>query len=209
MVRALILLLAGLAAAHGQDVPGKFDFYVLSLSWSPEYCAGRSSSPSDTQCGTGRRFGFVMHGLWPQYEPKGWPQDCGGGGSLNQQTVRSMMDVMPSEGLIRHEWRKHGTCSGMDARGYFAKAREAFTAVRVPPAYRGPAAQVNVRPSEFKRQLDEANPSWKPGSVTILCSGRYLQEVRVCLGKDLKSRQCPASVRDRCSVDEMIVRPVR
>lgn len=209
MLRAFSLLLAAMALLRAQDTPGKFDFYVLSLSWSPEYCSSRGSSPSDPQCGTGRRFGFVLHGLWPQYEPKGWPEDCGAGAGPNAGTVRSMMDIMPSEQLIRHEWRKHGTCSGMDARGYFAKAREAFQAVKVPPEYRGPSAQVNVAPAEFRRQLASANPSWKPGSAVILCSGRFLQEVRVCLGKNLESRKCPDSVRDRCNVPEMIVRPVR
>jgi ribonuclease T2 len=213
MARLLLLLVSGLtllpALLPAQNVPGQFDFYVLSLSWSPEYCAGRNSSPNDTQCGDGRRFGFVLHGLWPQFEPRGWPQDCSAGGNLQQETVRSMLDIMPAEGLIRHEWRKHGTCTGLDARGYFALSRRAFEAVRIPPAFRGPAAQVNTSPAAFKKQLAEANPSWKPDSATLLCSGRFLQEVRVCLDRDLQPRPCPPSVRDRCNVPEMIVRPVR
>jgi ribonuclease T2 len=197
------------ASAFAQDAPGRFDYYVLSLSWSPEYCASRNSSPGDPQCGAGRRFGFVLHGLWPQFDPKGWPQNCGDGGRLNSETVRSMLDIMPAEGLIRHEWRKHGVCSGMDARGYFAKSRQAFQAVRIPAAFRGPSAQVTVKPAAFKRQLAEANPGWREDTLAILCAGRFLQEVRVCMTKDLQPRKCPPSVRDRCSATEMLVRPVR
>jgi len=209
MMRFLLTLLFGLALLPGKDVPGKFDFYVLALSWSPQYCSTHNLPATDPQCGTSRRFGFVMHGLWPQYEKKGWPQNCSAGGKLGNETIKSMLDVMPSEKLIQHEWTKHGTCSGMDARGYFAKAREAYTAVQVPPEYVGPSAQVNVKSAEFKKQLAAANPAWKPGSAVILCSGKFLQEVRVCMSKDLKSRKCPASVRDQCKGPDMIVRPVR
>ncbi len=120
-----------------------------------------------------------------------------------------MLDIMPAEGLIRHEWRKHGVCSGMDAYEVLRESRQAFQAVRIPAAFRGPSAQVTVKPAAFKRQLAEANPGWREGTLAILCSGRFLQEVRVCMTKDLQPRKCPPSVRDRCSATEMLVRPVR
>jgi ribonuclease T2 len=55
-----------------QNEPGQFDFYVLSLSWSPSFCEGREENggggrSQQIQCG-GRPFSFVVHGLWPQYE---------------------------------------------------------------------------------------------------------------------------------------------
>ena len=60
------------AAAKG-PVPGQFDYYVLALSWSPSYCAGEAGQNDQQQCAPGRRFAFVVHGLWPQYN-KGWPE---------------------------------------------------------------------------------------------------------------------------------------
>ena len=58
-----------------QNEPGKFDFYVLALSWSPSFCeqAGERKR-AQQQCGE-RPFSFVVHGLWPQYE-KGFPEFC-------------------------------------------------------------------------------------------------------------------------------------
>src|SRR5438874_4074521 len=81
----LLVALPGLAAfgmASAQDrrqnTPGEFDFYVLSLSWSPSFCEQASERGNDrrsgAQCG-GRPFSFVVHGLWPQYE-RGFPEYC-------------------------------------------------------------------------------------------------------------------------------------
>src|ERR1700716_3343908 len=115
------LMLAG--AASGQDArqnePGKFDFYVLSLSWSPSFCeqAGDRKS-AQQQCGE-RPFSFVVHGLWPQYE-KGFPEFCQNPAPrLDRNIVSSMLDMMPSPRLIFNEWDRHGVCSGLPARGYF------------------------------------------------------------------------------------------
>lgn len=128
---------------------------------------------------------------------------------LSRDLIRATMDIMPSERLIRHEWNKHGTCSGLDPEGYFALAREAFTAFRTPPGYGTPASTINVKPAAYKQALLEANPSWTARGVALICSGRFLQEVRVCLDKNLRPRACGSGVRDRCSVPEMIVRPLR
>jgi Ribonuclease T2 family len=93
-------------------VPGDFDYYVLSLSWSPTYCAGDAGQHDDQQCSPGRKFAFVVHGLWPQYT-KGWPQDCPTNEAwIDQSQIDAMMDIMPSKKLIIHEWKKHGTCAG-------------------------------------------------------------------------------------------------
>src|ERR1700676_4796019 len=76
----LLIALAGTASAQDrrQNAPGEFDFYVLSLSWSPSFCEEASErgneGRSQVQCG-GRPFSFVVHGLWPQYE-HGFPDYC-------------------------------------------------------------------------------------------------------------------------------------
>lgn len=185
-----------------------FDYYVLSLSWSPEHCSTSAGRGDLQQCGSGRRFGFVVHGLWPQYE-RGYPQHCGPSGALPQPLANEMLPIMPSARLIRHEWEKHGTCSGLPATEYFQKVRAAFQAVKIPGDYQGPGAPVYVAPRQLKEKFRAANPMTSDRSLAVLCRGRYLQEVRVCLTKDLKPRDCGADIRDRCRAPEIILRPVR
>lgn len=198
-----------------QDAPGtttaatgSFDYYVLALSWSPQHCATPAGSRDRTQCAGPRSFGFIVHGLWPQFE-RGWPQDCGGNRMPSRQLMQSVMDIMPSEGLIRHEWKKHGTCSGLSPEDYFALARRAFAAFQTPAGYGTPSTTLNVTPAAYKKAVLDANPTLSARSVAVICSGRFLQEVRVCLDKNLNPRPCGSGVRDRCNVPEMIVRPLR
>ena len=115
----LVAMVAGIRPATAQDsrqnAPGEFDFYVLSLSWSPSYCEeaeerGNSGRSQAQQCG-GRPFSFVVHGLWPQYE-RGFPEYCQRPSPrLGRNIMTSMLDLMPAPGLIYNEWDKHGTCS--------------------------------------------------------------------------------------------------
>src|SRR6195952_4681862 len=138
-----LLAIAGVSAAPAQDrrqnAPGEFDFYVLSLSWSPSFCEaaserGRSGRSQDAQCG-GRPFSFVVHGLWPQYE-RGFPDYCQRPAPrLDRNIMTSMPDLMPAPGVIFSEWDKHGTRSGLGARAYFETIRKARSAVKIPPEY--------------------------------------------------------------------------
>src|SRR3982074_3020088 len=135
---AMLSFLAGSAdivAAQDrrQNLPGQFDFYVLSLSWSPSFCeaAGERGTPPQQQCGE-RPYSFVVHGLWPQYE-KGFPEFCQQPAPrLDRNIVSSMLDLMPAPRLIFNEWDKHGTCSGLSAGGYYVAACESRAATPCP-----------------------------------------------------------------------------
>ena len=122
-----------------QNTPGEFDYYVLSLSWSPSFCEeaqerGSGGRSQQAQCG-GRPFSFVVHGLWPQYE-HGFPEYCQRPSPrLDRNIMTSMLDLMPAPGLIFNEWDKHGTCSGLGARAYFETIRKARAAVKIPEEY--------------------------------------------------------------------------
>src|SRR5260370_2286766 len=104
-VAALIgLAAAGTASAQDrrQNAPGEFDFYVLSLSWSPSFCEEASErgneGRSQAQCG-GRPFSFVVHGLWPQYE-HGFPDYCHPPSPpLHPNTISSLLHLMPAPRL--------------------------------------------------------------------------------------------------------------
>src|SRR5947208_16403762 len=156
-----IALAAGFALAQDrrQNRPGQFDFYVLSLSWSPSFCdsAGERGTPPQEQCGE-RPYSFVVHGLWPQYE-NGFPEFCQNPAPrLDRNIVSAMLDLMPAPRLIFHEWDKHGVCSGLPPRGYFETVRKARAGVKIPSEYLEPKAALTVTPDEVEDAFVKANP---------------------------------------------------
>lgn len=196
------------APSLGPGQSGSFDYYVLALSWSPQFCNSRKFSPSDPQCGDGRRYGFIVHGLWPQYE-KGYPESCSTSFQLAPQTVEKVLPMMPSPKLIEHEWQKHGTCSGLSAEQYFSQVESVFAGLVIPEPYRQPTAPVVTSLGELKQRFLEANPRLVPDSITAQCSGAYLREVRICLRKDLSPMPCSTFVRDACRAPALQLKPLR
>lgn len=203
-------------ARQGAHVAGEFDYYTLVLSWSPTHCATPAGDDDDQQCSRpdGRRYAFILHGLWPQYE-RGYPENC----RLRRkpfvpdEVIAQMMDIMPSRGLIIHEYRKHGTCSGLDVNGYFTLSRQLFQSITIPERYVNPFETQIVSPSEFIREMSRANPALKPGMMAVSCSGRdnRLRELRICFAKDGKPTACGPNEDQRrmCSATDMSVPPVR
>jgi ribonuclease T2 len=192
---------------------GNFDYYVLVLSWSPTHCSsdeGRGRD-DDLQCRSGRPFGFVVHGLWPQHE-RGWPQFCSTAGprEVSDALVDEMLAIMPSERLIQHQWTKHGTCAGLSQDDYFAAAQLAREAVRVPKAYNTPARPLVTTANDVKRAFLDANPTWPDDGISATCSRSQLDEVWVCLDKGLRPRSCSAEVRKKhCGGREVRMLSVR
>lgn len=178
----------------GQPIvaPGKFDYYLLALSWSPTHCRRK---PDSDQCGQGRR--FVVHGLWPQFE-KGWPSDCETTYKRPTTTLlKRYEDLSGSRGLLRHQWRKHGACTGLSPGAYFATMAAAAQKVTLPPALANLTAETRLSPSEVEQAFIRANPALKPDGVTVKCAQRRLREVRICMTKDLQPRVCgPDAIRD-------------
>ncbi len=196
------------ARPSGSSVaPGRFDFYVLSLSWSPTFCLGNGDRGSQ-QCDRGAELGFVLHGLWPQYE-RGFPSDCD---SRNPSSIamQAARGVWPDEGLARYEWRKHGTCSGKAPADYFADARRAKEAVEIPDSLKAPKRQASMSPNDIQRAFIAENPRLRPGMMAVACQRGMLQEVRICFSKDLREfRACPEVVRSSCRSQQISVPPVR
>jgi len=197
--------LALAASSASADQPGQFDYYILSLSWSPQYCASSNRGGYEAQCA--RPYGFVAHGLWPQNE-RGYPRDCRSDERVGDDTIARMLPLMPSRGLIIHEWHTHGACSGLGAEVYFSTVERAYRSVRIPDAYRSLDHYLTVDPQQLKRDFVGANPGLRESGLAVECSGHYLQEVRVCLTRELGPRACGADVEDRCG-DTAVLRPVR
>jgi ribonuclease T2 len=201
----------------GQHTPGVFDYYLLVLSWSPTYCADVGEARRDPQCAPrhDRPFAFVLHGLWPQYE-RGWPQDCRSRdrGYVPRPVARRMLDIMPSERLVFHEYRRHGTCSGLGVDGYFDLARTLFEKVTIPPRFVGlTETRMTISPAELVDEFMAANPALKPDMIVVECggAGNRLKEVRICFDKGGGFRSCGHNENQQrlCRAERMYVPPVR
>jgi len=211
----LVALFAGLLAllaapVSAQNRPGDFDFYVLTLSWSPSYCAAEGSSRKDNyQCAGPRRYAFVVHGLWPQYE-RGFPEFCDRGAPrVPQRQIDGMLDLMPSPGLVIHQWRKHGTCTGLGSRDYFEQVRKARTAIAIPPQYSDTVDWKMVSPGEVETAFRTANPGLPGDAIAVTCDSRHLREVRICLTDGMKFRPCPEIDRRACRTGRVAMPPTR
>ena len=210
------LFLASLSPALSElareNDAGQFDFYVLSLSWSPSFCAtaaergnGRGPTP---QCGP-RPYSFVVHGLWPQYD-KGFPEYCEvPAPRLNRGIVSSMLDLMPAPRLIYNEWDKHGTCSGLAARDYFDTVRKAREAIKIPAQFGDLHEPLSVTPAAVQEAFIKANPGLSASSMAVECDKKRLTEVRICLSKELQFRDCSEIVRRSCRRDQLVMPPMR
>lgn len=198
---------AAAAGAHAESRSGDFDYYVLALSWSPSYCAAKGRDADPTQCRASKPYGFIVHGLWPQYE-RGWPDFCRTGepGPTRQQ-VESVLDIMPSRGLINHEWRKHGTCSGLSAGEYLNTLRAAFEKIRIPPALKNASKTYLAAPETVEKAFRLANPGLNDAAMAVTCSRGEIDEVRICLTRDLKFRTCKAVDRSGCRSTRIRIPP--
>jgi ribonuclease T2 len=212
VLAAALVVCPASAQDQRQNTPGEFDFYVLSLSWSPSFCEeaeerGREGR-SQAQCG-GRPFSFVVHGLWPQYE-HGFPEYCQHPSPrLAREIMTSMLDLMPAPGLIYNEWDKHGTCSGLGERTYFETIRKARAAIKIPPEFLQLSEPKTIAPGDIEDAFVKANPGLMPTAIAVTCNRSRLSEVRICLSKDLQFRECGEIDRRACRRDQVTMPPMR
>jgi ribonuclease T2 len=206
-----IAALAGLVllAGTGSAAEGDFSYYMLVLSYAPDFCAQPQGKKDPRECGSGRHIGFVVHGLWPQGESSRGPERCGPARPVSQSVVQSMLAYIPTRGLIQHEWSNHGTCSGLSAADYFAAIRKARDAVRVPPELDQPGQALTLSPAEVESRLSAANPAYPREAFRTSCyRDNALQEIRICLDKSLAPRACGRSAGE-CPAGSVTMLPVR
>lgn len=206
-MRLLLVLLAlcGPAFADGEK-SGDFDYYVMSLSWSPTWCALEGEADGSPQCD--RDLGWVLHGLWPQYED-GWPAYCRTTArDPSRAETEAMADIMGTSGLAWYQWKKHGRCSGLSSRDYFDTARAAFDAITRPAVLRNLDRAVTLPASLIEEAFIADNPTLTPDGVTITCKAGRIAETRICLTRDLQPRACGADVIRDCSMTNALLDPV-
>jgi ribonuclease T2 len=182
-------------AGDESGAAGRFDYYLLSLSWSPAYCL--THEQDRRQCGS-RGLGFVLHGLWPQFESGRYPQYCGTGSVLDDRARRLADTLYPSPALVRHEWTAHGTCSGLDPYDYFTSADHAVAQVRLPADFEAPRRDLRLTSQQIIAAFRQANPAWPEDSIRLECRRARLAEVRICLTRELSVRACGGALRGNC-----------
>lgn len=176
-----------------------FDFYVLALSWSPSYCRAEGANANQQQCDEDRDLGFVVHGLWPQFET-GYPEYCPTQepDRVPSQLGRAYLDIVPSMGLIGHQWRKHGSCSGLSQKQYLDATRAARERVEMPEAFAPDKLPREIDAMEAEAVFIAANPRLTPAGVAVKCESGLLREIRICLTPSLDFRDCPEVDRKGC-----------
>ncbi|THD76501.1 ribonuclease T [Thalassobius vesicularis] len=199
---------AGFARADGERA-GAFDYYVLSLSWSPTWCALEGDARNSPQCDPRADYGWVLHGLWPQYH-RGWPSYCRTTEPMPTRFMtEGMEDIMGSSGLAWYQWKKHGVCSGLSAAQYFALARRAYEQVNRPAIFRKLNRAVTLPATVIEDAFLKENPGWERDMLTITCQAGRIQEARLCLSKDLRPVPCGRDVVQDCRLKDALFEPIR
>ena len=191
------------------EKPGEFDYYVLALSWSPTWCALEGEARGAEQCSREADFGWILHGLWPQYH-RGWPAHCPSIKRPPSRTMTSdMADIMGSSGLAWHQWKKHGTCTGLSAEDYYALSRAAYARVTRPEVFRKLGKPVTLPARVIEEAFLKANPGWEADMLTITCRQGRIQEARLCLSKSLDPVPCGRDVIRDCTLSDALFDPIK
>jgi ribonuclease T2 len=198
----------GIAHADG-EAAGDFDYYVMALSWSSNWCALEGDARGEDQCLPGKNLTFTLHGLWPQYE-SGWPAYCRTTArDPSRRDSAAMADIMGGAGLAWYQWKKHGRCAGLTATEYFATARKAYDSVTIPQVFAKLNTALKVPASVIEEAFLEKNPALKRDMVTVTCQSGMIQEVRICLTKDLEPRRCGSDTLRDCTLKDAGLSAVR
>jgi ribonuclease T2 len=200
-MRSAFLILLALTQ---EGCTGNFDYYLFTLSWSPEYCHSHRDA---VECGAGSHYGFIVHGLWPQFNNGRYPEHCSSEEAPSNPS--SVSEIMPDPSLIRHEWTTHGTCSGLSPNQYFGLIRKTFDSIKIPDEFIAPTRSFTVRPEYVKHAFQKANPQITEASIAINCPQNYLAGVQICVTKSGSPMSCPPNAARDCRANTIRVPPVR
>jgi ribonuclease T2 len=206
-----VALLFGAAqpATAKNELAGEFDYFVLSLSWSPNWCAIEGDAKRSPQCAEKSGHGWIMHGLWPQFH-RGYPSFCR---TVERPPSRgmtsAMADIMGTSGLAWHQWKKHGSCTGLSAQDYYALSRRAYALIERPAIFRKLDRSVRLPASVVEDAFLKSNPAIKADGITITCRNNRIQEARICLSRQLTPVPCGQDVIRDCQMKDALFDPLR
>lgn len=207
LAAAFLMVMMPLVTRADAAEQGDFDFYVLALSWSPTYCKHEGVDASPHQCRSRTPHRFIVHGLWPQYE-QGYPERCPDARQrIDRAIAVGMEDIMPSHGLVFHQWRKHGTCSGLEPSDYFALTRQAYGKVTIPKSFRSLSEGATATPAAIEKAFMAVNPGLDKNGIAVTCDRGAFEEVRICLTKDLGFQSCHEVDKANCRATSLTIPP--
>ncbi|MGJ8545888.1 MAG: ribonuclease T2 family protein [Sulfitobacter sp.] len=205
----MIWLLSALPAYAEGERAGVFDYYVLALSWSPNWCVLEGDAKGSPQCDEGKGHGWIMHGLWPQFH-RGYPSYCQTAQRAPSRNMTALMaDIMGTQGLAWHQWKKHGSCTDLAAQDYYDLSRQAYSTVNRPAVFRKLERDVKLPASVVEAAFLKDNPDMEADGVTVTCRSGHIQEVRICLSRSLTPVPCGADVVRDCKLDDALFTPLR
>ena len=205
----LIWVLTALPALAQEDKAGQFDYYVMALSWSPNWCELEGDAKGSDQCAARHDHGWILHGLWPQYH-RGFPSYCRTSERApSRGQTNAMADIMGTGGLAWHQWKKHGVCSGLSSAEYYELSRKAYASVQRPEVFRKLTKDIKLPASVVEDAWLKANPQLEADGITITCRQGHIQEARVCLSRDLEPVPCGQDVVRDCRMKDAVFTPVR
>ncbi len=168
--------------------------YTLAISWSPQFCrSGAGERPNARfQCGEDNRFGFTLHGLWPDGLGKAWPQYCRTTALLPPRVIRANLCATPSAQLLQHEWAKHGTCMpGYTPARYFGRSTALYRRLRFPDMDR--LSRRSLTAGGLAGAIAAVNPGLGAQMMRITADRQgWLDEVWICLDTAFRYQRCPA-----------------
>ncbi|MEO7170732.1 MAG: ribonuclease T [Sphingomonas sp.] len=167
--------------------------YTLAVTWAPQYCHENARSPSARlECGSGNRFGFTLHGLWPDGVGKEWPQYCTPTALLPRKLVSQHLCATPSVQLLQHEWAKHGTCMRTTPAAYFARSTGLYAKLRYPDMDSLPRL-LALTAGGFADAMATANPGLPATAIRVTANRQgWLDELWICLDKSFAYERCKA-----------------
>jgi ribonuclease T2 len=184
-----------------------FDYYVLSLSWAPGFCAQPGAASSNPiECAPGGGVGFIVHGLWPEAASGKNPESCGKSKPVPKSVVNFVLREMLTASLIQHEWDTHGTCTGLAPFDYFSAIVQARAAVQIPVQITSIEDPVTESPGQIETQFASANPSFPKTAFRTSCPSGAFEEERICFDRNLKPQACTSSAGE-CALAAVVIHP--
>jgi ribonuclease T2 len=165
--------------------------YTLAVSWTPEYCKGARDRTSMQCSGANGRFGFVLHGLWPESRQGPPPQWCATTPQPSPDLIRRNLCMTPVPSLIQHEWAKHGSCMVKTPEAYYRVSAILWRSLRWPDAD-SLSRRKGLTVGDLRQAVVAENAGWRREQVGVLLSRNgWLRELRLCYGRDFLPTACP------------------
>ena len=164
--------------------------YTLAISWTPQYCRDRGTDPEQRfQCASGNRFGFTLHGLWPDGAGRDWPQYCRSANLLSAAELRRNLCATPSAQLLQHEWAKHGTCMSATPAEYFAQSTGLYSRLRYPDMNR--LSRTPQTAGSIAAAFARANRGMRADMVRVTTNrSGWLSELWLCMDRRFRFARC-------------------